>query len=499
MSTFKIEILQLLMAKAGKHGVQYRRPYKTNGTGSAVGLITERLDTLQGHLQTISGGFLAGVAGDFVQPQAAPESSNGILIPNGWGVDRYYFFMKVKVYNRLGGSTTELIQGYTDHPDMLSYGGALDPNTRFTINSVTVMNDTVEYGQYAGHNVSHVTDAYHVVANNAWTDLSSLSDPLANNFVSMRPGDIHTTITTMGLGASDLVDTRQLSTRTPRASRRSNGLATEYASRIINSTIEAASAMPSTAASMELHTRAAGNSLEASLNRNAFINAISQINLNTMSDNFTLSDLFKLDPALADPMDQRMVVMQSGSAIAQGNPSYAGILNNSADCSESWGGATYEHQAAAIISNAIIGLLIEAGLAIAHVRCTNHSIGGPMINVLDGATLGGQDMQRAMFGFQSRLQTEVINQVSMNNTVGYNIEIRGEIARSTMINLQIDNRPGVMFVAPSFADALTAPVLAASSERLKEVAYDFGNMLEACISLPSPSLETLTGSGFDNV
>lgn len=497
MSTFKIQILQLLMARAGTHQVQYRRPYKTDGTGNAVKMITERLDTLQGHVQTISSGFLAGVAGEFISPQATPESEKGIYIPNGWGTERYYFFMKVRVQNKLGGSTTELIQGYTDHPDMLSYGGALDPNTRFTINSVTVMNDTVEYGQYGGYNVSNVTDAYHVISNNNWTDISSLRDPSAQNFVSMRPGDIHTTITTQGMNISDVVDTRQLTTKIPRASRRSNGLATEYASRIINSTIEAAAALPMSAVSAELHTRAAGNSFEATLNRNAFMHAISQMNFNSMSDSFTLSDLFKLDPALADPMDQRMTVLQPGSAIAQSNNPTA--FSYGAEYSESWGGSSYEHQSAAIISNAIIGLLIEAGLAIAHVRCTNHSIGGPIINVVDGATLGGQDLQRAMFGFRSRLQTEVIDQISMGNTISYNIEIRGEVARATMINLQLDSRPSVQFVAPSFADALTAPILAGNAMRLQEVAYDFGNMLEACVSMPTPSLESLTGTGFENV
>lgn len=484
------------MAKSGTYGTQFRRPYKTNGTGVAISMITERMDTLQGHVQGISGGFLAGVAGEFLAPQASPENEQGIFIPNGWGTERYYFFMKVRVKNKLGGSTTELIQGYTDHPDMLSYGGAVDPNTRFTINSVTVMNDTVEYGPYAGHNVSNVTDAYHVVANNNWTDLSSLTDPNAQNFVSMRPGDIHTTITTMGMGSSDLVDTRQLSTRVPRASRRSNGLATEYASRVINSTIEACASLPTMATStMELHTKAAGNSLEVSLNRNAFIHAISQINMNTISDSFSLADLFKLDPALANPMDQRMTVLQPGSAMVQSSA----VPQDYSGYSENWSGSTYEHQSAAIISNAIIGLLIEAGLGVAHVRCTNHNIGGPVINILDGATLGGQDMQRAMFGFQSRLQTEVINQISMDNRIGYNIEIRGEIAKSTMISLQLDNRPAVLFVAPSFADALTAPVLSSSTQRLQEVAFDFSNMLETCISTPTPSLESLTGTGFERV
>jgi hypothetical protein len=87
----------------------------------------------------------------------------------------------------------------------------------------------------------------------------------------------------------------------------------------------------------------------------------------------------------------------------------------------------------------------------------------------------------------------------MNNTICYNIEIRGEVARATMISLQLDNHPSVQFVAPSFADALTAPVLTGDRHRLQEVAYDFGNMLEACVSMPTPSLESLTGTGFENV
>lgn len=499
MSEIKIDILQLLMARAGSYGSQYRRPYKTTGTGTAINMIAERMDSLNGHFSGISGGFLAGVAGEFVAPQAAPESNTEIIIPNGWGTDRFYFFMKVRVTNKLGSTTTELIQGYTDHPDMMSYGGAMDPGTRFTINSITVMNNTIEYGPYSGYNVSNVTDSYHVIANNTWTDLSNLHNPSANNFVSMRPGDIHTTITTQEMSSSDFVDMRPMGTRTPKASRRSSGLATEYASKIINSTVEAVSALPSSAMGMELHTRAAGVSMEASLNRNAFVHAIAQMNLNTMSDSFTLADLFKLDPGLADPMDSRMTVMNSGSAIMQSSNNQPNVFQNGGMYSENWGGSSYEHQAAAIISNSIIGLLIEAGLGIAHVQCTNHTTSGPTIVVLDGATLAGQDLQRAMFGFKSRLQVEVIDQISMGNTIPYNIEIRGEIARATMINLQIDNRPATSFMAPSFADALTAPVLTSSTDRLKEVAYDFANMLNQVISVPSPSLETITGLDFNNV
>ena len=34
-----IEIVELLMAKAGTYNVQYRRPYTTTGTAHAVGML----------------------------------------------------------------------------------------------------------------------------------------------------------------------------------------------------------------------------------------------------------------------------------------------------------------------------------------------------------------------------------------------------------------------------------------------------------------------------
>lgn len=498
MRQSKIEILELLMAKAGTYNVQYRRPYATVGTAQAVNMLSERVDQLQGHLRGVTGGFLAGVAGEFVAPTAAPESPSGILIPNGWGVDRYYFFMKVRVYNSLGGYTTELIQGYTEHPEIISHAGSMDPNARFFINSVTVMKDSVEYGVGGAQQIGRVTDAYHVVANNAWTDITSLKDPSIPQFTSMRPADVFTSLSaqTMHMG-NDVMDFRTMNTRTPRASRRANGLSTDYASQVINGTLQAVNASQFGAEDAERYSTAAGMIIEPTLNKNAFIDAISRQNNTPISDSFTAADLFRLDPNLANPMDERMQVFTGGQIAPMMQQTG---LEHRAEYSENWGGSSHENLAAAIIANAITGLMIEAGLAVAHVQCTNHNVGGPVIAPRDAQGLAGQDVRAAMMGFQSRLQTEVIDQVSHNNQIAYNIEIRGEIARATMISVQFENRPMLTFVAPSFADALTAPVLTSSSDHLQSVAYDFGNMLSAVVQAPTPSLESIMGkTGFEGI
>lgn len=497
-----IEIQQLLMAKSGTYNMQYRRPYETVGSAHAVNLISERMDQLQGNVKSISGGYLAGIAGDFVRPQAQPDAGSGIIIPNGWGTERYYFFMKVRVTNKLGleGSTTELIQGYTDHPDMLSHGGALDPNTRFTINSVTTLKDTIAYDQYQGHNVSQLKESYHVVSNNAWSDITQIHANGQQLFTTMRPGDIYTTLNRQNMEVNgDIADMRTISTKMPRSSRRSNNISTEYASRTINGMIGAASKAMFGGEDPDLYSSAAGLVMEETLQQNAFMHAISYMNNMPSSDSFTLQDLFRLDPQLAHSSDQRMVVMTGGAATAQ--PNMQTSLEHRAEYSENWGGSTYEHLAATIISNAIVGLMIEAGLSVAHVQCTNHNHGGPIIMPRDGQTLGGQNLQQAMFAFQTRLQAEVLDQVSQRNSFSYNIEIRGEIARATMISIQMENRPSVVFVAPSFADALTAPILATDPTRLDAVAFDFGNMLGAVIKTATPSLEALTNmdGGFGNL
>lgn len=484
----KIEIVQLFMAKAGTYNTQFRRPYQTTGTAQAVNMISERLDSVNGQVSGITGGLLAGVAADFVAPTAAPESNAGIIIPNGWGTDRYFFFMKVRVYNSIGGYTTELIQGYTEHPEIISLSGSVDPNARFYINSVTSLAETIEYRGYQPEKVSRVADAYHVVANHTWTDITALSDPTTQHFTSMRPGDIYTSLSSQATGMTgDVVDFRTTATKTPRASRRSNSLSTDYASQVINGTLQAASRSMFGTQDSELYNNAIGLTVEQPLSKNAFINAISAMNNIPISDTFTASDLFRLDPNLLNPMDERMMIFAGGSA----SPMQMSGLEHRAEYSEQWGGATHEHLAAAMIANAITGLMIESGLAIAHVQATNHNAGGPIIRALDAQGIAGQDVRAAMIGFYARLQSEVIDHISYHNQISYNIEIRGEIARATMISLQFESRPMLTFVSPSFADALTAPVLTSSADRLQSVAFDFGNMLSAVIQTPTPSLESI--------
>ncbi len=494
----KIEIVELLMARAGTYNTQYRRPYQTTGTAQAVNMISERLDSLNGHVKNITGGLLAGVAADFVAPTAAPESNAGIIIPNGWGTDRYFFFMRVRVYNAIGGYSTELIQGYTEHPEIISMSGSMDPHARFYINSVTSLTESLEYRGHQPERVSRVADAYHVVTNNTWTDITALSDPSSQNFTCMRPGDIYTSLSSQASGMTgDLVDFRTLSTKTPRASRRSNSLSTDYASQVINGTLQAASRSMFGTEDSELYLNAIGLTIEQPLSKNAFISAISAMNNIPISDTFTASDLFRLDPNLANPMDDRMKVFTSSGA----SPMQSGGLQHRAEFSEQWGGASHENLASAMIANAITGLMIEAGLAVAHIQATNHNIGGPVIRALDAQGLAGQDVRAAMMGFQARLQSEVIDHISYHNQISYNIEIRGEIARATMISLQFEQRPMMTFVAPSFADALTAPVLTSNMEQLHNVAFDFGNMLGAVIQTPTPTLESLVQgtSGFEGI
>lgn len=490
---YKLEILELLMAKAGTYNQQFRRPYQTVGTSSALDQIRERVDQLNGRVRGITPSYLAGVAGEFVAPQAAPESN--ILIPNGWGTERYYFFLKVRVFNSFGGYSVDLIQGYTDHSEILSMHGTMDPNTRFYVNSVTTLKNHTEYGVYGAQNVQNVTDSYHVVANHDWTDISSVIDPNTQSFASMRPGDIYTSLSTQQSGlVNDILDLRVVASRQPRASRRSNNLSTNYASRVINGTLEAISGSMYGSQDAELYTDAAGKVMEASLQTNAFLSAISSLNNLPLSDSFTLKDLYRLDPQLENSSDQRMMVF------AGGNPTLTNSYAHQVGMSDGWGGSGHEELAATIISNAITGLMVEYGLAVVHVQATNHNIGGPVVVPRDAVGLAGQDVRESILGFQTRFQNEVIDHISFHNKIAYNIEVRAEIARSTSIMLQIEGNPPMTFVAPSFADALTAPVITSTPDRLATLAYDFGTMLDAVVTTPTPSLESLVNSnGFSTI
>lgn len=490
---FNIRISRLMMGEAPGYDRQFRRPYQTTINGTVLNSVQERVHAAHGDASKMGAGLFAGIAMDMVSPQASVEldAQNRPLvidIPHGWDTKRFYFLLEVQIYNELGGYVTEILQGYTDHYDHLSLSNKLNPNAQFFVNSITQLGSLLEHTPYGAINSVRVQEANHVVVNHSWNGLESLGN--SGTFTSMRPGDIYSKINSqVKLGEASYFDARTTGTSQPKASRRLNGVPTSYAGSLFKGYMQAVAADMYDGTGPDIYSSAMGKTLEPTLSRDAFLSAISNMNNTPVSDMFTYGDLLRIDPTT----DSRLVVFVSGGVSSGfGGAASYGMQGQG----EHWGGQNAETHAAAIIANCIPGLLISAGLSQVDFLATNHAIDGPQITFSDANGFGeGQDLMRPLDVFRSRVQQEVIDQLSYHNQILYNIRVRADIYSNTMIEIQFESKPSVMFNSPTFADALIAPVLTADRGRLDEVAHDFNELMSAAVQTPSLNLENINYSG----
>lgn len=481
---FQLQIVRIVVGKSGTYAPQFRRPYETHANGHTVGLLQERVQSVAGNPEALKGGLFAGVAGEFLKPQAQAESA--IMIPNGWQTERFYFFMEVRIFHGgLGGYTTEFIQGYTDQAD-LSYTGNFDPQTVFFINSITRMKTRIEHTAMGARQVAVVNDAFHVLTNNQYGGIDQLRNPTEQNQCTMRPGDIQHMAAANHLNLTGAVDLSVMNTTQPKASRRTNGLANEYTSVLLNSQALALSGDMYGDGGPGIHSEASRMAIEKPVTTDAFVKAISQMNQTAVTDHFTFNDLLRMDPELGNSADQRLMMVASGPAQLQS----AGLGTYQAGHSEHWQGTDIQTQAATIITNGITGLMIEAGMSTIDFFVTNLTFGGQVEwKIVDAKGLGGQDITPSLPYFQARVYHDLIEPLTYHGQIGFTIRVRSQITYATMVTLQLDALPEVTFVSPTFADALASPVVTASHDRLSAVASDFTSLMDHVISTPRPKLE----------
>ena len=490
MQNKRIEIVSLTMARSGTYGSQYRRPFTTNGQGHVINQFQERYDQVGAEGFKASDQLFAGISGEFMRPQAAPESQ--ILIPNDWNTERYYYTMEVIVHNQLSGSTREVIQGYTSYTDP-SHGGHFDPNMQFFINSITTLRNTRmnQHGHWA--NVPQVVDSYHILANNAYSGPGSLLGDNPHKNLSMRPQDVVGAIQTQPMVTSDLVDLRSGSTSVPKLSARENSLSSNYTGKMVGSYAMAASKSMSEQSRQIMSDTYGMLSGTKGINSDEFIRTISGMNNTSVSNFFTYNDLMRVDHTL----DQRCHVLTAAPVVKLHNGLEAPVSEHNFS---HWGGSDAETVAATILSNSLPSLMVEFGLRHLVIQASNFS-GRPMIQIPFALPLVNE-MQLSPQNvalLEHRIQQELMDDISMRGAIAYDVFCNIVLTEYSQITVQLDNGPQVMFSAPTFADALCAPVLTAHNEHINEVAFDFNNLMSSLVQVKSVDLDELVGQGFGNI
>lgn len=448
-------VTKFLVKDTGTYNPQMRRAYNTNLDASTMGAIVERVHGTD----KFNPMLLSGIAGQFIQPTATPERE--LMIPNGWDTPRTRFMLSLEhEFPGLGSRVTEVVTGFTDHQG-ITMSGAIDPNMKFYVNSVVQTRSVLMHTPFGTQQGVTVVDNSHVLADNSF---GSIYTPVKEH--RLRPEDVYSAMSRLNAEVGDAVDMRTVQTNVAVKSRRANALPATYMAGILENHRVAAHNQEFGSGMQDILTSARGNAAEASVVKDPFLSAMTQITGRPASNMFTMNELRQLDPNI----DAVAVIGFSGPT-QQAQQHHAGQTQH-------WAGTDRETLVATILSQAVPALMMDLALTVLVFKSTNNTIGSQMLTQpLDYHGFANIDMTENIRIFISQFEAIVLRDITYNNQIGYNLEMRVDLLGETMIRVQLDSGPVIDYVTPSFCDALMTPVLTTDVNQANNVARDFDMLI----------------------
>jgi len=281
-----LKVKRLLIQETGTYNQQWKRPFASNMDANTFNTIVENVH----QARKITSSALTGVANQFIQPSATPESH--ILIPNGWNERRLRFFLEVETEHQIGASQTEYIVGYTNYAG-LSEQGHLDPNMTFHINSVNTVRNSYMNTPLGNQVIQNVIDSSHVIVNEQYTGLTQ-----PNKLFRLRPEDVFVQLESNELeqeANGDFTDTRLTVNREPIKSRRTNAIAPVYVASVLDSYLQTQRADHTESNQSTIFESAYHSIKSDSCSNDPFISFIKNKG-DATGNSFSYNDLIQMDP-----------------------------------------------------------------------------------------------------------------------------------------------------------------------------------------------------------
>ena len=472
--SFTLRVADLMLQETGTYNPMFTRPYNLEMNGFAVDNIANRV--AQANTSKISGTLLSGVASEILRPTAYVDPNNSsIMIPAGWNERRVRFILAIEVDYNVGGKTFYYFQGYTDYPGITESN--VDPNMTFIINSFVGVSRTPIMTPSGMSFKDIITESSQVLSD------PSAQTSLQGSAFSMRPQDVFQGMTAnyMKQGYSYLHDDRFLDTRNVLRSdgvrsSRVNNTSSNYMAKVIDGYLHGNQLSMFGQSNGDIIDRATEQVFETPLSENPFIRAISDIKGIGIHNRFTYNDLMRLDPNTFN-MTKLMIPkpVQRQQMHQAGQTAY-------------WNGADEHTTAATCISHAVPALMMDMMIFKTTLFSTNHTVNtAPVTNCVFAATPGGEPTPQQVSMLCSRLETEVLRDLTFNNQIAYRLKIDADLMGETRITIALGNNPEEVFVVPSFCDSLYVPVITPNHDRFVSTVSDFetllNNVVEAVASV----------------
>lgn len=454
-----MKLVKLIAVETGTYDDAYLRPYSYNVTEQAVNSIANRVYETGG--MSVGAAMLSGGAFQILSPAATPVAP--ITIANGWGNRRVRFMLEVEVSLAIGATHIYYFQGYTDYNGITKT--AIDPNMEFTINSYLAVN------RYITNNngVPHVMDAPigngQLIQNTG--GVSSILEP--NSARLMRPADIakgmqssYIASTLGSMGGS--YDGRNVVTSEPKVSKRSNAVPTNYIATLADNYLNSQRSASMGQSNNSILTSLISTTNDTIAGDIPFLRRLANIKgMNGSCCKFFLKDLLSIDPTFVSRIKTAVVEGSARQVYNRGNAQH-------------WGGQDYETVAGFMIVNSVPGLMVDMMLTRVAFIATNKS-GQPIFTMMDAKSLTTMDITPYVANFRSRFMSEVLNDVTYNNQVMYEIHGDFDLYGDTKLSISLNGGPLTPYVHPSFCDQLASPVIAPNQQFFNAAVHNIDSLL----------------------
>lgn len=464
-----IRVKKFLIYETRGHAPQFRRAYKPQADNLVKQVLEERISKVD----RITTGDMVGIAHQFLKPDDAPEDRlNPIEIVNGWEAPRCRWYLELEFdFGGLSSTITECFMGYTDlsaNDGMSMQSNFIAPDMTFYMNSVSHLKQQRVNTLDGIQTHFNVTDTSQILANHQYGGARQ-----NEQLFRMRPDDLFAAMTTTHLDFGKNHDGRNVMNQTAQKATRTSTIAPAFMAKVLDSYLVSSQKCGDFGNDepVDILSDARGRAhQQSSAAQDPFMRAVSQIeNSGTFSqDMFQYSTLCKIDPN-ADNIAEVFLV---------GDVEHQKDFVDGFDTAN-WNEGGLYSQFAAILSQAVPTLMMECGLRRIWFSSTNKKLDQQIhTGVLRIESFSNLfSLQKQGDEFVDRLNNEVLYDLSFNNTMDYQLEMRmtmhGEVEIMLALN---DHEKPERFVAPLFADSLTTPIVTGNYNRLTGMAEAFGRL-----------------------
>lgn len=458
-----MKVRRLFFREMGTYADLYTRPYSTEGDGTIVRDLDEA--TMGG--RHIAPSVISGLATRILRPTADVDRRHGrIEIPNGWSVRRFMFIMEVEVSRGSNSISVEIITGYTEHNEVITRSQNISEDTILRFNGMYTVNTMQVFGRYGAQEQTSIREPIQLVSRRRKPSYG-IGGGGDNDTVRMCPEDLFTIKTQVPefdelAHVEGYTDTRGTIMRPLAASRRENNLSANYLTRALEAARDSHEQdFLGDEDESDRMVRARGKVREPLLqNRRSFARLAEETSIMD-SGYMTYGELLAMDPDL-----DRIVEI----SFNDDRKSFIDHRNNS----ENWDERTTEAICATIVAHSIPNLLMECMYAHARIESTNMTFSGRFesVAVKLHPYMEGVDLDENYNHLMSKINTELLPGLILNDSQLVDVTIECAIYGDTVVEISIDGGRKERFVFPTFCDALAAPTVADSRDRLHVLAND---------------------------